>query len=139
MKERIARIFVCLLGVGFITWTVYYKWSGLSSNPNFLGPGSLAGIGLGVVLIGIALFTRVFCFFVAVWSIVGGGNSFCVGQCPLLVKPLSAIEPDSGDDCGCAKQIPFLKSSKNCFGERWQSEVWETRCCSRIFRFSVDC
>ena len=98
MKERIARIFVFLLGIGFITWTVYYKWSGLSSNPNFLGPGSLAGIGLGVVLIGIALFTRVFCFYVAVWSIVWGGNSFCVGQCPLLVKPLSAIEPDSSDD-----------------------------------------
>ncbi len=72
MKERIARIFVCLLGVGFITWTVYYKWSGLSGNLNFFGPGSLAGISLGVVLISIALFTRVFCFYVAVWSIVGG-------------------------------------------------------------------
>ncbi len=67
-----------LLGIGFITWTVYYKWSGLSSNPNFLGPGSLAGIGLGVVLIGIALFTRVFCFYVAVWSIVGGVTLFAL-------------------------------------------------------------
>ena len=125
MKERIARIFVCLLGVGFITWTVYYKWSGLSSNPNFLGPGSLAGIGLGVVLIGIALFTRVFCFYVAVWSIVGGVTLFALDNVlywssPYLPSNLIRVMTTDAQSkflVSNPKQFKFVHDGKVHFGK----------------------
>lgn len=87
MKERIAKSFVFLLGVGLIIWTTYYKWAGLSSNRNFWGPGSAAGIGLGILLIMIALFTRVFCFYVAIWSLVGGVTLLAADNALYFLSP----------------------------------------------------
>ena len=87
MKEQIAKVFVFLLGVGLIIWTTYYKWAGLSTNLNFWGPGSVAGVGLGVLLIVIALVTRVFCFYIAIWFLVGGVTLLAADNALYLLSP----------------------------------------------------
>ena len=94
MKERIARIFVFLLGLGWILGTIAYKKFGFSLNTNtdltslgFYGPGTIAGISLGVSMIVVAIISRTISFYVAVWSIVGGFTLLCADNLLYLASP----------------------------------------------------
>ena len=94
MKERIARIFVFLLGIGWILGTIAYKKFGFSLNTNtdltslaFYGPGTISGISLGVAMILVAIFSRAISFYVAVWSIVGGITLLCADNLIYLASP----------------------------------------------------
>ena len=94
MKERIARSFVFLLGVVWILGTVAYKKLGFSANTftnldslAFYGPATISGIGLGVAMILVAIFSRAISFYVAVWSIVGGITLLCADNLLYLASP----------------------------------------------------
>ena len=94
MKERIARIFVFLLGLGWILGTIAYKKFGFSLNTNtdltslgFYGPGTIAGISLGVSMIVVAIISRTISFYVAVWSIVGWFTLLCADNLLYLTSP----------------------------------------------------
>lgn len=94
MKERIGRVFVFLLGVGWILGTVVYKKLGFSANTwtdldsiQFYGPGTISGISLGVAMILVAIFSRAISFYVAVWSIVGGITLLCADNLLYLASP----------------------------------------------------
>ncbi len=94
MKERIARVFVFLLGVGWILGTILYKKLGFSANTStdldslaFYGPGTISGISLGVAMILVAIFSRAISFYVAVWSIAGGITLLCADNLLYLASP----------------------------------------------------
>ena len=87
MKERINRSFVIMLGVTLITWTTYYKWAGLSTNLNFWGPGSIAGISLGVLIIIIGYWTSTFYNYFAIWILVGGVTLLGADNALYLLSP----------------------------------------------------
>ena len=94
MKERIARIFVFLLGVGWILGTVAFKKLGFSENTftdldslAFYGPGTISGISLGVAMILVAIFSRAISFYVAIWSLVGGVTLLAADNALYFLSP----------------------------------------------------
>lgn len=94
MKERIARIFVFLLGVGWILGTVAFKKLGFSENTftdldslAFYGPGTISGISHGVAMILVAIFSRAISFYVAIWSLVGGVTLLAADNALYFLSP----------------------------------------------------